>query len=55
MTDSKQQPHEADVVPVDLELGDEEAEQVTGGRKAGEKPMDYLTINPPPPPPPPTK
>jgi hypothetical protein len=36
----------------DLELLDEQAEQVAGGRKAGESSLEYQT--PPPPPPPPT-
>jgi hypothetical protein len=48
-----------DVQSEDLQLRDGEDEQVTGGRKAGENPLDWTPLPPlfpqPPPPPPTTK
>jgi len=47
MTD--RQPTEQPVEYDDLELQTEQAEQVTGGRKAAENPLEYVRPLPPPP------
>ena len=51
MTDEQRNDRAGQSEPEDLELQDDQAEQVAGGRKAGEGQYDFF---PPPPPPPPT-
>lgn len=50
MTDDERNAQAPEGAADDLELQEEHAEQVAGGRKAGETPLEYMPIPPPPPP-----